>query len=317
MKEIGGFFELELKSGKEYHSKALKLNTARNCLEYIIKAKEIRKVYLPYYICDVIFEPIRKLNINSEFYNIDSQFDPLFNKKLERNEAFLYVNHFGIKSKTILNFKNRFNNVIIDNAQAFYTEPFNEFDTFYSPRKFFGVPDGAYLYTNNYLDENFEDDVSYSRVRHLIKRIDVSAESAYEYFLENEKSLCNQPIKKMSKFAQSILKSIDYEHIKIVRKRNFLSLHSHLKDINELNINIDEENCPMVYPLLISNDGLREYLIQNKIYVPTYWKNVLDWVDESSFEYKLAKYLLPLPIDQRYNITECKYLVKLIQQKIK
>ena len=45
---IGGYFELELRSGERYHKDALCLNTARNCFEYILLARKYKKVYIPY-----------------------------------------------------------------------------------------------------------------------------------------------------------------------------------------------------------------------------------------------------------------------------
>ena len=46
MNSIGGYFELELQRGKEYHEHAVKLNTGRNALKYILKVKEYEKIYL-------------------------------------------------------------------------------------------------------------------------------------------------------------------------------------------------------------------------------------------------------------------------------
>lgn len=43
MKEIGGYFELELHKGGHYHPDALHLNTGRNCFEYILRAKGYKK----------------------------------------------------------------------------------------------------------------------------------------------------------------------------------------------------------------------------------------------------------------------------------
>ena len=37
MKPIGGYFELELRGGEHYHKDAIRLNTARNCFEYVEK----------------------------------------------------------------------------------------------------------------------------------------------------------------------------------------------------------------------------------------------------------------------------------------
>ena len=36
---IGGYFELELRNGAYYHKDAIRLNTARNCFEYILRSE--------------------------------------------------------------------------------------------------------------------------------------------------------------------------------------------------------------------------------------------------------------------------------------
>ncbi len=64
---------------------------------------------------------------------------------------------------------------------------------------------------------------------HLLKRIDLSAEQGYTDFSENDKSLENQPIKRMSNLTERILSGIDYQSIKKQRKENFLFLHETLK----------------------------------------------------------------------------------------
>ena len=71
MKEIGGFFELQLRKGEHYHKGAVQLNTARNCLEYILRAKKYKKIYIPYLDSEVIWEPMQKLGIDYEFYSVD------------------------------------------------------------------------------------------------------------------------------------------------------------------------------------------------------------------------------------------------------
>ena len=62
-KEIGGYFSLELPFREEYHKRALRLNTGRNCLEYILRVRGYKKVYVPYYICGAVREPINKLGV--------------------------------------------------------------------------------------------------------------------------------------------------------------------------------------------------------------------------------------------------------------
>jgi len=318
MKAIGGFFELELKRGKEFYPHLIKLNSGRNCLEYILRVRNYKKIFIPYYTCEVILEPIRRLNINYEFYHINEMLEPEI-QQIDNDSALLYTNYFGLKGEFIKLISEKFRNIIIDNAQAFFSEPIKDIDTFYSPRKFFGVPDGGYLSINKKINIPLKKDISLSRISHLLKRIELGAEAAYDEFKHNEKSLDNQAIKEMSDLTKKILSSINYSKVKRIRNNNFNLLHDNLKDKNELKDLIEKSkpiNGPMVYPFLITKDGVREYLIKNKIYVATYWPNVLKWADKNSFEYKLAKYLLPLPIDQRYGKDDMKRILKIVKEYI-
>lgn len=45
--------------------------------------------------------------------------------------------------------------IILDNTQSFFQKPISGIDTIYSCRKYFGVPDGAYLSTNILLMMNW------------------------------------------------------------------------------------------------------------------------------------------------------------------
>lgn len=316
MKPIGGYFELELRAGSHYHVDAIKLNSARNCFEYILRAKQYKKVYIPFYTCEVMLEPIRKLGIEYEFYSIDMLLNPIFEKDLNIDEAFLYTNYFGLKQSTVEFLAGKIGrNLIIDNAQAFYAKPIKGIDTFYSARKFFGVPDGAYLYTDKEITEELELDISSDRMSHLLKRLEQGAEAAYDDFKNNEDSLIAQPIKRMSKLTESILCSIDYEEIKHKRIENYAFLNSALQEINMLSIFDLKNAVPMVYPFFIKEEGLRKKLIKNKIFVPTYWPNVFDWCNLHQAEYCLAKEIIPIPIDQRYNKIDLKTITKICLKK--
>ncbi|MCY6370540.1 hypothetical protein [Clostridium ganghwense] len=315
MKEIGGFFELELNKGEEYHKDAIKLNSARNCLLYIIKAERPQKIYLPYYSCHTLLEPIIRENINYEFYNINNDFNPILHKKILSSELFIYINYFGINKKIVDSIYDK-NNVIIDNSQAFFEQQIKDVRTIYSPRKFFGVPEGGYLYTKyRYLVE-FERDNSYDRCLYLLKRIDISAKESYDDFIHNQCKFKDRKLMSMSKLTKRIMKSINYNEVKSIRERNFLYLHEKLSQFNELKIDINYLNGPMVYPLLITKEGIRQKLIKNKLYVATYWKEVLERVKDNTFEYKLTRYLLPLPIDQRYDLNDMKFICELIKRYV-
>lgn len=319
MKEIGGYFELELKDGQHYHARALRLNTARNCFEYILRTRRYSKVYIPYYTCQVMLEPLQKCGVGWEYYPIGADLEPLTKFHLHENEAFLYTNYFGLKQSCVQELSECYGKLlIVDNSQAFFASPVPGIDTFYSARKLFGVPDGGYLYTDTLLNQKLEQDVSHDRMSNLLIRLDVGAEVGYRDFIYNESLLANNPIKVMSRLTDRILASVDYELIAQKRWDNFNYLNSLLGGINELKLScsLQLDSVPMVYPFLFEkNKKIRSALISQKIFVAKYWDNVLSWISEQQkIELFLVENLLPIPIDQRYNAGDMERIVKVINE---
>lgn len=67
MKEIGGYIELDTYTGAMLHEKAIALNCGRGALEYLCEAKMIRKLYLPYFLCDSVPNLGKKSMSNMNF----------------------------------------------------------------------------------------------------------------------------------------------------------------------------------------------------------------------------------------------------------
>jgi hypothetical protein len=314
MKSVGGYFELELRKGTEYHPQAIRLNSGRNAFRYVLEAKKYKKVYLPFYSCDVLLEPIAKLDLRFEYYSVNRDFEPEFDfSQLDSGDCFLYTNYFGLKDDYVKSLAGVCKNLIVDNAQAFFATPVEGVDTFYSPRKFFGVPDGGYLYTNELNNRKFSKDVSYDRAAHLLIRSDLTAEDGYSVFLENEKRFCHGDIRLMSSLTENILKSIDYERVAAIRKENFLFLQERLKDLNGINIEANQNQVPLSYPFYAGNCGLRKRLIESKIYTAQYWANVLENVPNDSIEFDYTENLIHLPIDQRVTIEDLNRIIEIIK----
>lgn len=315
MEPIGGYFSLELSMHGLYHSRALALNTGRNSLEYILRVRNYRKVYMPFYTCDVLLEPFNKLGVAYEFYHVNEDLEIVGEIDLQQGEALLCTNYFGLKHRYMELMAAKYGQqLIIDNTQAFYARPIDGIDTFYTCRKFFGVPDGAYLYINKTLDEDLEQDESWERMAFLCKRIDLCAEAGYADFKELSHSLVGQPIKRMSKLVARMMCSLDYQAIAQQRRDNYHYLHNHLASSNLLHLKMDEESVPMVYPYMLSESGLRDYLISNKIFVAKYWPNVTEWLRDDTIEHHLAQQMLPLPIDQRYGEKEMNRILNIIEK---
>lgn len=305
-KEIGGYFGLDIFERFNNVGSSIALNSARYALQYVIKAYGITEIYIPYYTCPVVWQTLQREKCKIKFYHIDKNFMPVCN--FNENDYVLYTNYFGICAKNVKSLADKYKNLIVDNAQAFYMPKYG-IASFNSIRKFFGIPDGSLLYSDKTLNDDLEQDTSYKRCSHLLKRIDVNATFGYNDFIENDDSLIDETIKRMSNLTTKIFNSINIENAKIKRLENFNFLHKHLSNTNELNISLDVKDVPMVYPYLINDEKLRSKLIKNKIYVATYWNPMPENLVEGNFQ----KYLLPLPIDQRYCVEDMKRMIEVIK----
>ena len=316
VKAIGGYFDLQLPLLEEFYPSLIKLNTGRNALEYILKVNGYTCIYIPYYTCEVILEPIKKLGIEYHFYTLDKDLDPIIDFKIESNECLLYTNYFGIKQATVNKLADLEFNLIVDNSQAFYSSPLPGIDTFYSCRKFFGLPDGAYLQCKIKSSAKFERDISYERMSHLLISIDQSIEKGYESFRINNEVLSNNPIRRMSLLTERLLKSIDYEECRVIRNRNFRILNEALSEKNLLSIDPLAINGPLCYPFLSVKENIKKKLISKRVYAPVFWPNVFNWTTSKMFENYLSQNLVPLPIDHRYNEEDMERMINYLKQMI-
>lgn len=321
MKPIGGYFSLELNDGCERHLHALRLNAGRYALEYILKARKYRKIYIPYYICDSVLQPILRQGVKYEFYHINEQLEPAIELNPKDDEVVLYVNYFGLKNHYAKTFCHVYPNTILDQTQAFYSEQGNknedksiQCDTFYSCRKFFGVPDGAYLYTNCLLDVYLPQDESFERMTFLTKRIDRSPQEGYNDFHANDKSLGNVGMRKMSKLTEAMMRSINYSTKANRRIDNFYVLDKVLRESNRFKWTLNNGTVPLVYPYFVENGAmLRQHLIDNQVFCARYWPNVLEWCEPTDWEFQLSEKLVCIPIDQRYDENSMNCIIEIIK----
>jgi len=323
MKAIGGYFELaDYEEGGVFpHQNGILLNTGRNALEYILRSiGEVKHIYLPYYTCEVVLEPIEKLHIPYTYYHINQRFEIVDVIQPKKGEYIIANNYFGIKDAYIQQLAERYgDNLIVDCAQAFFAKPILGIKCFYSMRKYVGVADGGVAYLGNLPNDRVEiNEIERSddHDSHLLKRKQFGAEAGFADYQANEKKLDNQPIRLMSVNTKWILNHIDYDKVIARRRENFQYLQEALAEKNQLRLPaFDTFACPMVYPYMVKSDrNIGKLLIDNKIFVATYWPNVLEWCKPEDWEYALAERTVFVPIDQRYGIEEMQRIVEIIKQ---
>ena len=314
---IGGFFELELPCVKKhFHSNSTYLNSGRSCFAYSLIEAKCKKVYIPYYISDSIIEPLDVYQIEYQFYHINTHLELVETLTLEHNEMLLYVNYFGQKGEYLRFLSEKYSsNLIVDNTQAFYDSPLPGSYVFYSPRKFFGVPDGGYLYRSEGFSKKNTVEIAQGEAlygEHLIGRLVCGPGAYYKNYTDNEKQMAFSEIKKMSCLSERILSSIDYEYVRRVREQNYLHLHKALGGLNHFPIKLDHVDGPFCYPLMLTHPGLYDLLIKNMIFVPSLWIDALHHRGISTEEKSLIEDIIPLPIDQRYSSKDMDRIIDII-----
>lgn len=389
MKEIGGYFQLEQLSGEEYYPDLLPFNLGRTALLFALAHLHVTHLYIPDFICDSVTATLKQWsgtiltyqvgkdllptsvwNPSIAFSTSHSEEQESAERSMLKNSKWLYlINYYGqISNETLLEFSRKYGQIIVDNTHSFFQRPVPGIPTLYSIRKYFGLPDGAYLYLPNpkkrntsatyshqpqtcsdcmdilsekvsitectadirsskIISEKVSDftehmvifpecnadydalpqDSSSERMAHILGRYEHSASVHYQQMLDTAHGFCEEPVKRMSPLTQNLLRGIDYEKAAVQREANFRTLHTLLGNHNGKTFRMSEG--PFVYPFYHSQaPALKKALAAKKIFVPTYWNNVIKECPTDSAAYDLAAHILPLPIDQRYTCEDMEYM---------
>lgn len=318
MKEYGGYFSLELYENEEYYiydsNSVRRCNSARSAIVDAVRDGKYRRIWAPIYTCDSIKKTLQMSDIEYVEYNINEQFLPV-DVSVASGEIILWTNYFGVFQEKWIqdNVVRRYKNVIIDNTQSFFTVPQMDVYNVYSCKKFFGVADGAYLIHEGLAEQPFKEYFSMPSAEFLLSSLENGTNGAYQEFLCHEKRLETEIGGRMSELTRRIMASIRYHEVMEKRGRNYRYIQNRLDEYNELHFTITDQ-IPMVYPLLVKNETLRNYLVANKVYISQWWKWIIEYSGSNEFERYLSKYLIPLPIDQRYGVEDMEEIVRIVKE---
>jgi hypothetical protein len=306
MKPIGGFFELEIpRDGEPWHSAALALTSGRAALRVIYETLKPRRVFYPFYTCDTALVPARTCGIEVAFYPLTSDLQPDLQRGPGADECLVYINYFGLRGTTSAQVARAYGRrAIIDDTQAFFSRGYDGAWSFNSARKFFGVPDGGYLYPAEAIRADFAPNRAIC-TSHLISRLNGDLETAFAQFQASEAQITDAPLG-MSAVSHRLLAAVDYGAAAERRRDNYRQLHDHFGAQNQLTLlQADGGEVPFCYPLRMKRRITRGSLWQQKLFVPQLWPEVIVRAgDGYRFERTLADELLPLPIDHRYDTAD-------------
>jgi hypothetical protein len=244
-----------------------------------------------------LFEPLRALQVRWRTYAVDETLGADAIPDPGPGELAVVVNYFGLQDEATRGLAAAHGDrLVIDDTQAFYRTRAGGAWSFNSARKFFGVPDGAYLYAPRAV-ERPRARATHLGQRHLELRAAGHLEDARREFLAHEQRLDDRLLA-MSEPAERMLAGVDYPLAAARRRANYELLDEALGPRNRLRLPPRVEGVPHSYPFLPEIAIDRTELHRRRIFVPTFWPELLDG---SGPEADLADRLLPLPIDQRYD----------------
>lgn len=295
---------------------------ARSAFHAVASLLELKRIWLPSFLCDTILIPFELLGIDCQFYAVDASLQPDFEDcALAEGDAICVISYFGFSHKDAIYEHLSSCGVIIieDLCQAFYQEPHPLADfSVKSLRKFFAVPDGAIVCAKNdyqvawaYQDEERTDlawGIEAISGRTLFDQGLSASESWYECFQKSEAAMPIGCIPMSDYTKAQIASKIDFEGEAQQRMENFDCLLSGLSEIALFGVR--EKSTPIGFPVIVHDrDRVRHKLYNAKIYPPVHWDVSNVTPVRFSQSHELSKHIMTLPCDGRYGASDMERVI--------
>lgn len=283
-------------------SGATGFQSARAAFLALLTARRPSAVWLPWFVCDSLLEAPRMAGIPVHRYALDEMLRLVDPPAIGDRDWIVGVDHFGLGAPLTEALCRLYpaSQLVFDHAQALYA-PSPGPPTLYSPRKFVGVADGGLLVGAPDVEPPPEPDTG-TASRQVARRLrrSAGAEAGHASFVAAERGLsCHAP-RQMSVETRARLAAIDHAAVCRARRERFGLLHAALGPFNRLAPELGEGMVPLCYPFWPRRPVRREALHRARIYVPTYWPELLDPDGPApETERRRAAEWLALPVDQQ------------------
>jgi len=300
------------------------------------KKKSIKKVFLPSYLCPELLDPVKKLDFEIEFYNVN--FDKIIDINLKKNSVILMIHYFGKNLKNISQIeKNLKTNsyIIEDLSHVYLNNKFNKLSSaknyFFTMRKHFGCMYGGFSSLNTKNKNKLNKNSIYDEVLknaflkfNYIKNYINKSKFIEDTYLDSFKKFESKITKKYAqiKIPHNIIKKIkseNYENAILRRQTNWKIVDQQLKNkFEKVFSNYSETEVPLGYVIMTNKrDKIRDKLISKSIFTHINW-NLPNRISISNFpkSFKNSKRILTIPIDQRYSAEQVSLLANVVKRVI-
>lgn len=295
-------------------------NTGRSAIYAAALSAGASRAWLPYYLCPTVRDFLVSMGMSIAEYHIDERFMPEIDAaSLKRDDVVVWTNWLGcVPSSTKGAVVERFGSrLIIDNCHACFDEPVHGAYNVFALRKVVGIPHGAYLVADELAgcDVGLPYESIDSGMAFLDRSSSDGADAAYIQYGENSERI-GASFKRMHPFVQAACAGLDLGGIACARRRNFSILREELGDSLAAPWFDLDEGTPIWFPLYREDDGLRQRLLDSRVWVPRLWRRVFFTDGATEVELSLARWLLPLPVDQRYGEEDMVELSGLVRKLV-
>ncbi|MGI6076712.1 MAG: hypothetical protein ACOYCB_00920 [Fastidiosipilaceae bacterium] len=323
LKEMGGYLSLEGDRNKDYFSNlgadatVLRTNSGKAAIYHALKNISAGTIHMPYYCCNSVFLAASDAGKQICHYHLTEQLLPdLENRSVNAQDDILFiVNFFGSIGDEVIHYvtqkESQYAAVIVDQSHCFFAPPLILPNTYniYSCRKFFGVPDGGYLISGSLPEINLSNYKASSHFRFLLTSLEEGQNAAYQASKEANDAVQSEYIG-MSEATRRILGMVDYQKVAERRRRNFTMLYEAFSMVNRFNLSGVTDPL-YIFPLWLE-DNIKSLLVEQRIYVPTLWREALIPDCQGRIEYDLSENTAFLPLDQRYSDADMEYLIGVV-----
>lgn len=299
-----------------------------------------KRVLLPSYTCQTVIDPFMQLGWDICYYNITRELridtDSLL-CEYDRFSPALCVAHpyYGAdlnetELQALSVIKEKGCVLIEDLTQCvFSAQKSPVFDFFMgSYRKWFPIPDGAFLVGQDVMMEGMPENEAFVRsMSDAMYLRGVFHQTGDENIKEISRRVGNVAISyisnsiephRMSDFSIGLLSQIDIDETKRKRLENYQYLHQHLYGIDDcepVGRDMGEVTCaPLFFPIYVKDRAaFQKKLAQKEIYAPVLWPVHTPAVMINDSVKRIYEEILMLPVDQRYGISDMQRMVDVIK----
>ncbi len=268
----------------------------------------IHRAFIPLFTCDTVLEPFTLRGIPVLRYRISEDLSPILPADNTADDLLLLTNYFGFTGAHAERAAAAHPGpVIIDAATALYAPPRAEIPCLYSPRKFCNTPTGGLAtapFPLTQLPPQDETDwlqIMQNETHHCEQMQIIRRERALRFRTE-----------RISSQGSAQWDDFDWKADATLRCKNYAILHSHLQEINRLQLPDLPPSAPMCYPLLSGIPRLRDDLADAGLHLPIFWPEVIRRTTASDWENYLARNLIPLPVGGNLSEADMWRMAKLI-----